>query len=66
MTEIQQLILKELASQGDILDSVKFARDQSVDHTKITGQALSLESSKLITKQVCSMISCASLREPKI
>lgn len=53
MTEVQQLILKELASSGNIPDSVSFARDQNIDHTKITGQALSLESSKVITKQVC-------------
>ena len=52
MSEVQQLILQHLASKGNILDSVQFAQDNGVDHTKLTGQALSLESAKLISKQV--------------
>ena len=63
MTEIQQLILEELASSGDILDSVQFAREKSIDHTKITGQALSLESAQVITKQVRRVMPSAMLQQ---
>ena len=52
MADIQHLILRTLDSAGDILDSVKFANERGIDHVKLTGQALSLESSEIIRKQV--------------
>lgn len=52
MEEIQQLILSSLERAGEIEDSVAFAHANAIDHVKLTGQALSLESSGIINKKV--------------
>lgn len=53
MSEIQQLLLRSLADAGEIQDSVEFATKHDLDHTRLTGQALSLEASSLVQKEVC-------------
>ena len=52
MADIQTLILMRLQEDGEIPDTVSLAKDHSIDHAKITGQALSLEAAGLVEKQV--------------
>ena len=51
--EVEEAILKDIGSHGEIADTGQFSSDHNFDHQKLTGVALSLESIGFILKKVC-------------
>jgi hypothetical protein len=52
--ELELAILKTLDCQGEISDSVEFAREHGYDHTRLASVTLSLDSTGYVVRKVLS------------